>query len=697
MNVSTIPAPVAAEISGAGSFFGSCQIASGNFEAFLQSASEAPATVGYGTMAMPTPEATASDLDAEPEGMQLVKLFLEVTFKMFRDEDEEEIKEPNEVLAKLQELLGEEAGAEAFRIITDFLKKYEPLMSNGDAESNANSEFAGVLKIISHLMEFFDPKNNIAKMPIEMQKNELLAILEEIKIFEEVNTMLGNKQMPQQETDIAQPETKTAQPKAKTQQPGTKIPEPKAKIPQPETEVPQPKAEIKQPEIEIVQPETEILQPKAEIPQPETEAVQPKAEIPQPETEAVQPKAEIPQPEAEIAQSKAETAQPKAKIAQPTAEVEVETEEETSPIASIVTVDIRLYLLAKDVIGIKPTEDYQKFYEFMNDLLKQGLINLDDFDSRVIRFVKTAGEEKELNFFETTLKELWECVKNGDEPRKEEILSMLKQVAYAKETVKELKQILSTVNADIPDSAPKTSEATKNSEIPKTQKTFETSETSEEESGLELAKPEPVKSKQNKQGESKQAPVQPEVRAVWEANGLKIEIVNPKTGEKLQSTQTTMPHNMQEKIQEFEIIKQVVAQARFITTSTGEQRLTMHLRPEHLGQLDLRIILNHGEMQIHAKVESVTAQQALENQIGLLREGLEKQGINLERLEVSVEQKDRQDAYSLAERQEQQEQRRGGRRNHRRGRELHVAVSANNDANADTGRRLGYNTMEYLA
>jgi flagellar hook-length control protein FliK len=190
--------------------------------------------------------------------------------------------------------------------------------------------------------------------------------------------------------------------------------------------------------------------------------------------------------------------------------------------------------------------------------------------------------------------------------------------------------------------------------------------------------------------------VQPETRAVWEGDGLRIELVNPKTGEKVQTLHEGMPQKMQERINEFEVVRQVVAQAKFITTPTGEQKMTVQLQPEHLGQVDLRITLNHGEMQIHARVESITAQSALETHIGLLREGLEKQGITLERLEVSVEQKDRQDAYSLSERQEHREQKHGNHRHHR-GREQHLAISIARDDSSDTGRRLGYNTMEYLA
>jgi flagellar hook-length control protein FliK len=194
------------------------------------------------------------------------------------------------------------------------------------------------------------------------------------------------------------------------------------------------------------------------------------------------------------------------------------------------------------------------------------------------------------------------------------------------------------------------------------------------------------------------AQAQPEVRAVWEGSDLKIEAFNPKTGEKLQTVSTRMPHAMQDRIHEFEVVKQVIAKAKLITTPTGDQRMTLQLRPDHLGQVDMRITLNHNEMQIQARVESPVAQAALETHIGLLREGLEKQGITLDRLEVSVEQRDKQDAFSLAERQDREEQRQHQRSKSRRAREQHLAVSiSQKDPTGDTGRRLGYNSMEYLA
>ena len=698
MNISTIPAPVAAELSGAGSFFGSCQIASGGFESFLQSASEA--STSYETPEMPT--ATEGNIFGMLTGF--VKN-----------------KDSNEVLKKLQEILGEEAGEKAFKTITDFLKEYEPLAQGGIANSNTVNTAPEPLAIL-HLMKFLDPEY-IAETPIAKLKAELGSILEEIK------AILGYGQtaqqpetgMPQLKTEAVQPkaeivqmEIETPLPKTEAVQPKAEIEQPEIEIPQPKTEAVQPKAEIAQPEIEIPQPKTEAVQPKAEIaqpeieiPQPKTEAVQPKAEIAQPEIETPQLKTEAVQPKAEIAQPEIEIPQPKAEIAQPKTEIPQQKTEAVQPKAEIK--QPKLYSLDSlaTQLGIKPSE-HLEFFEFVNDLLKQGLIDLDDFDldevselRLVINNIKQSQsestllvpepravitnikEEKELNFFGQTLKELWEYVKNGDEPKKEEILSMFRQIANTKETAKELKDASSIIGQKTENIDKESSGST--SEIPKT---------SEKETEIKFVNFEPVKNKSDKHKEEN--PVQPEVRAVWESSGLKIEVINPKTGEKLQSTQTAMPQNMQEKLQEFEVIKQVVARAKFITTPTGEQRLTIHLRPEHLGQLDLRIILNRGEMQIHARVESATAQQALENHIGLLREGLEKQGVTLERLEVSIEQKDKQDAWSLAEKQERHEQRQGNHK-HRHGRESHLAVSIADDANADTGRRLGYNTMEYLA
>ncbi|MDR3001022.1 MAG: flagellar hook-length control protein FliK [Fibromonadaceae bacterium] len=391
-------------------------------------------------------------------------------------------------------------------------------------------------------------------------------------------------------------------------------------------------------------------------------------------------------------------------------------------------------------IEIEKPEDIKKFGDFMIDLLEKGLITLQDLEKLSRLLTETEQKGEEFPVVKVILEKLWDSIKTGDETKQAELLSELENfiakefpqkeiekiepaflriildnfvasienennvekkeafLADVKEVLKpetrtgiEQKPIEKSIEKLIEKSIDKPVEKV----IDKNEKPIE--KTNAEKTGFEL-KPEGEKSenkgaKPEAQQTASTQPVQPEVRAVWEGGGLKIEVIDSKTGEKLQSVPAS--GNTQERMHEYEVIRQVVAKAKFITTPTGEQKLTIQLRPDHLGQLDLRIVLNRGEMQIHARVESATAQQALENHIGFLREGLEKQGITLERLEVSIEQKDKQDAWSLMERQEQRERR--GNRKHRQGRETHLAVSIANDAGADTGRRLGYNTMEYLA
>jgi flagellar hook-length control protein FliK len=180
----------------------------------------------------------------------------------------------------------------------------------------------------------------------------------------------------------------------------------------------------------------------------------------------------------------------------------------------------------------------------------------------------------------------------------------------------------------------------------------------------------------------------------WDAAGLKIEVVDARTGEVVE-TKTQSSYVSQERLQEFDTVRQLVSRVRYIA-DPGSQKISMQLTPEHLGRVDLNVTLKDGEMTVHARVDSPAAQRALENNMNLLREGLEKQGLNIEKLEVSIEQREQQSSRELAEQQqrEQQEQRARSRRGARNQGQILVSVE---DPLADTGRRLGYNTMEFLA
>lgn len=65
---------------------------------------------------------------------------------------------------------------------------------------------------------------------------------------------------------------------------------------------------------------------------------------------------------------------------------------------------------------------------------------------------------------------------------------------------------------------------------------------------------------------------------------------------------------------------------------TAEARLTLH--PEHLGQVDVRIVMHDGQMTAQFVTHSTSAKELLENQMAMLRTALQNQGIDVQRMDV---------------------------------------------------------------
>ncbi|WP_168735547.1 flagellar hook-length control protein FliK [Cohnella fermenti] len=63
-----------------------------------------------------------------------------------------------------------------------------------------------------------------------------------------------------------------------------------------------------------------------------------------------------------------------------------------------------------------------------------------------------------------------------------------------------------------------------------------------------------------------------------------------------------------------------------------EARIT--LTPEHLGQVDVRLSMQDGQLTAQFLTHSGTAKDLIENQMGLLRSALQNQGIQVEKIEV---------------------------------------------------------------
>jgi len=706
-DISIIPAPVAAQISGPGSFFGSCQIASGNFEDILSAVSE-DFVQGVVSDELPATNSDSENLTEQPAPLGF-------DFQDFNK---------SEVLMQLQQILGEDAGTEAFKRIINLLEKgslsvqadtiewdkdtFEELTLSllerldlaikqitkvsGDVQKNDvqisdtqerenenNFDIEKFLNLLSDLLKvgLITPEEyeTVLKNPEESSLPELLGELKKeatelVEKLENVETEQGEQPRYAGEPKQVEQPKQQAEQARQTEQP-RRVERPKQQAEQPkqteqlwraerprQTEEPRQAGQLGQTE----QPkQAEQLGREQPI---QTEhyrqfegaryAEQPRQGEQLWQTEILKQVKEFLQSEEPI------RAKPFLQVEQPKqAEQFIYTEQSSVAQAEQEPLLEELRVISAEMeMGTQP-KDKDKFYELINNLLEKGLINEQDLKN-VVKMPTIDDESSS---------PIEPISKNEKSEKNEKNDSEKIKPAFIKNVVE---KILTNIESE--------NKAEKGNVFSKFKEIVESRSIST--SGEKI--------------DFKQAKVEVEVRAVWDAGDLKIETVNSKTGEKLQSTPVANSHRMQERIHEFEVVRQVVAQAKFITTPTGEQKLTMQLRPEHLGQMNLRIVLNNGEMQIHARVESITAQAALESHIGLLREGLEKQGINLDRLEVSVEQRDRQDAFSLAERHEQHEKH-GKGKHHHHNKEMHLAVSVKNDENSDTGRRLGYNTMEYLA
>lgn len=77
-------------------------------------------------------------------------------------------------------------------------------------------------------------------------------------------------------------------------------------------------------------------------------------------------------------------------------------------------------------------------------------------------------------------------------------------------------------------------------------------------------------------------------------------------------------------IQKFEFVKQ-----------NGIAEAVISLRPEHLGQVDVQLSMQNGQLVARFTTEQVIAKDLLEQQITQLRATLQTQGIQVERLEVT--------------------------------------------------------------
>lgn len=71
-----------------------------------------------------------------------------------------------------------------------------------------------------------------------------------------------------------------------------------------------------------------------------------------------------------------------------------------------------------------------------------------------------------------------------------------------------------------------------------------------------------------------------------------------------------------------------------LTQGNGTTEAKLTLTPEHLGQVDVRIVMQNGQLTAQFMTDSAMARDLLENQMPQLRSALHGQGLQVERLEV---------------------------------------------------------------
>lgn len=143
-----------------------------------------------------------------------------------------------------------------------------------------------------------------------------------------------------------------------------------------------------------------------------------------------------------------------------------------------------------------------------------------------------------------------------------------------------------------------------------------------------------------------------------------------------------------------ELIGRQVLEKVHLQLSEGHREIKLRLWPEELGEVRLSLKMNDND-KVHANmvVENDAVRQAILDASPQLKESLARHGLDLERLSVSVSQKDARDAGG----EDQGEQgRRGSRRSGNGGgwNEAQILVPEAIAMGEDTGMRNGRNTID---
>lgn len=113
-------------------------------------------------------------------------------------------------------------------------------------------------------------------------------------------------------------------------------------------------------------------------------------------------------------------------------------------------------------------------------------------------------------------------------------------------------------------------------------------------------------------------------------------------------------------IQQVEIIRQVIEQIK-IFSGNDMNRMEVQLYPEHLGKVQIQVLMKSGVMTAQITTETEMAKAAIENQLQQLKNTFQEQSMKVEAVEVSVATSDFQKEQNRQDTADKQRQRGSGR------------------------------------
>lgn len=134
-------------------------------------------------------------------------------------------------------------------------------------------------------------------------------------------------------------------------------------------------------------------------------------------------------------------------------------------------------------------------------------------------------------------------------------------------------------------------------------------------------------------------------------------------GQAVEVTQTIV----QTRIDVEDIMRQVSQMTRVMVTQ-AESSIEMQLNPANLGKVYLQVVSREGVITAQLAAQNEAVKEALENQVAILKENMNQQGIKVEAIEVTIashefEQNLEQNQQSLAGEQQEAEAQKSSRRN----------------------------------